>query len=417
MERNLIYLNNCAVLPGGKVNSFLMQEAKWLTGHFERAFVVSHSGFGSLNRDGVELPLARTGLDKLRAWLNAPFCRELWQEANRLRKDRQLTLKNFLKLYLFRVRGLKMHYWTEKLLRSCVASQTTLYSFWMSYDAYAAALSKRKHPRLRFVARGHAYDIDTERNPMNPYLMKNFIAAQADGLYPISRVARKQMMEYLRGKVDEKRMHVLSIGSGGHPVESWKRAPRFAQGIFRIITCARLVPIKQVPLVVEALSQWTGMPIHWTHIGGGEGEAELRRLAAEKLDGKNNILYELLGDLDAKEVEKFYEKRAFDVFLNTSQKEGVPVSIMEAMRWGVPVIAPAVGGIPEVVTKDIGFLYQPEEGADGVVKRLEAMVSLTEEETERMRRSAWEHWKRCCCSSALLPALFPEAAKKGGKGQ
>ena len=47
MERNLIYLNNCAVLPGGKVNSFLMQEAKWLTGHFERAFVVSHSGFGS----------------------------------------------------------------------------------------------------------------------------------------------------------------------------------------------------------------------------------------------------------------------------------------------------------------------------------------------------------------------------------
>ena len=46
MERNLIYLNNCAVLPGGKVNSFLMQEVKWLTGHFERAFVVSHSGFG-----------------------------------------------------------------------------------------------------------------------------------------------------------------------------------------------------------------------------------------------------------------------------------------------------------------------------------------------------------------------------------
>ena len=116
-------------------------------------------------------------------------------------------------------------------------------------------------------------------------------------------------------------------------------------------------------------------------------------------------------------MEKFYEKRAFDVFLNTSQKEGVPVSIMEAMRWGVPVIAPAVGGIPELVTKDIGFLYQPEEGAGGVVKRLEAMVSLTEEETERMRRSAWEHWKRCCCSSALLPALFPEAAKKGGKGQ
>ena len=51
------------------------------------------------------------------------------------------------------------------------------------------------------------------------------------------------------------------------------------------------------------------------------------------------------------------------------------------------------------------------------LKRLEELASLTEEETERMRRSAWEHWKHCCCSSALLPALFPEAAKKGGKGQ
>lgn len=86
-----------------------------VTEHFERTFVVSHTGFSNLNRDGVELPLARTGLDKLRAWLGAPFCRELWQEANHLRKDGKLTLKNFLKLYLFRVRGLKMHYWTEKL--------------------------------------------------------------------------------------------------------------------------------------------------------------------------------------------------------------------------------------------------------------------------------------------------------------
>ena len=62
-------------------------------------------------------------------------------------------------------------------------------------------------------------------------------------------------------------------------------------------------------------------------------------------------------------------------------------------------------------------MYQPEEGAYGVLKRLEELASLTEEETERMRRSAWEHWIHCCCSSALLPALFPEAAKKGGKGQ
>ena len=75
--------------------------------------------------------------------------------------------------------------------------------------------------------------------------------------------------------------------------------------------------------------------------------------------------------------------------------------------------------IGEGYAKDAAKLadFKKYENDESVLKRLEELASLTEEETERMRRSAWEHWKHCCCSSALLPALFPAAAKKGGKGQ
>lgn len=415
MERTVLYISNCAVHADGVPDPFLTQEAQWLTEHFRRALAVSYQGYGSLNAAGPELPLARMGLATLLAWLRAPFCRELWREAGRMFQAKQGTAKRFLQLYAFRIRGLKMHFMIEKLLKDCVDSRTTLYAYWMSFDAYAAALSKRKHPRVRFVARGHAYDIDVERNPLNPYLMKEFIASQADGLYPISRAARKQMMEYLRGKADEKRIHVLAVGSGGKPLACWKRAPRHVQGVFRVITCAKTIPIKQTTMMVEALSQWKGMPLHWTHIGGGEGDEELRRLAEEKLDGKDNILYELLGSLGADEVERFYEKRAFDVFVNTSKKEGVPVSIIEAMRWGIPTIAPAVGGIPELVTRETGFLFDPAEGAQGVLKRLERLAAMSEEETERMRRKTWERWNRHYYSAALLPTLFPETGRGGKK--
>lgn len=324
---------------------------------------------------------------------------------------------NLIKLFLFRQRGLKMHYWTEKILKTCVPSQTTLYSCWMSFDGYAAALSKRKHPKARFVVRGHAFDIDTERNPMNPYLLKRFIADQADGVYLISETAKKQYMAYMAGNVDRRKVQVLAMGSGGKPVKERKRASHFAQGILRVVSCAMVIPIKQVPLLVEALSRWEGMPLHWTHIGGGEGAQRLQKLAEEKLDQKPNIIYELLGSLDNDQVEKVYEKKPFDVFINTSQKEGVPVSIMEAMRHGVPVIAPDVGGIHELVTPETGFLYQPQEGAEGVLKRLESLAALSEEDAERMRRAAWQHWNEHYCSAALLPLLFPEAAKKEREGR
>ena len=412
MPRTVIYLSSCAIHEDGTPDPFLLQELPWLTAHFDKAHMVSHYGIAALTPAGVDLPLAKVGFAGGRAFAAALFQRELWREAGRMRRDGCLGLLPFLKLVMFTQRGLQMHYWTEKLLRGCTDAQTTLYACWMSFDGYAAALSKRKHPQARFVVRGHAFDVDVERNSMNPYLMKGFIAGQADGVYPISLAAKEQYMSYMEGRVEESKVRVLAMGSGGEPAKGCKRAPRFAQGIFRVVSCAMLQPNKQVPVLAEALSMWQGGPLHWTHIGGGDGTEAFRRLAEEKLDSKDNIIYELLGSLDRDQVSRVYVKKPFDVFVNTSKKEGVPVSIMEAMRNGIPVIAPAVGGIPELVTPEVGFLYPPEEGAAGVLRLLETMNAMTEAETERMRQAAWERWNQCCCGASLLPALFPEAVKK-----
>lgn len=407
----LVYLSNCAVNPSGVPGPFMLQELPWLCEHFSRVVMVGNWGVRTITGD-EESPYAVIkpigGI--LRAWAEAPFRKELWQEIFRMRRDGCLTLKNALKLLAFTQRGLKMHYWAERMIRASSDATTTFYSFWMSYDAYAGALCKRRHPKARFVARGHAYDIDTERNPLNPYLMKQTIADRADGLYLISQTAKGQYMNYMRGRVNEDKVHVLAMGSAGRPAQTCREAPRFAQGVLRVVSCAQIIPIKQVPMLVQALAQWDGMPLCWTHIGGGEGEEELRQLAAFKLDPKDNVICEILGAQDSERIQQIYETRAFDVFVNTSRKEGVPISIMEAMRYGTPVIAPNVGGIPELVTPEVGWLFDPEEGAEGVLRALKALAAQSAEESRRMRASAQACWNSGYCSEALLPKLFPEKA-------
>lgn len=410
----LIYLSNCAIHEDGKSDPFMLQELPWLLAHFEQVQMVSYYGVRTLKEaDPAHLVTVRPPAASLRAWLKTPFMRDLWRELRRLFQDGNGSLKNALKLVAFTQRALKMHHWTEWLMRKNDAAHTTLYSCWMSFDGYAAALSKRRHPEARFVVRGHAYDIDLERNAMNPYLMKREIAKEADGLYLISETAKAQYLSYMAGSVPEEKVHVLAMGSGGTPVESCFEPPLYTQGVLRIVSCAMVIPIKQVHLIVEALSRWEGGPVCWTHIGGGEGTAELRKLAEEKLDQKENVICELLGELDSQRVQALYAAHPFDVFLNTSRKEGVPISIMEAMRYGIPVIAPRVGGIPELVTPEVGFLYEPQAGADGVLEALTRFAALERAEVERMRDAAKKRWDEHYCSMALLPKLFPEAVRDG----
>lgn len=408
MTRTVAYISSCALDAQGKPDAFLLQELPWLLSHFDRVLVCGPKGIAEVTDPApARIVTRRARLTLTRSALSALFDGNLWRELLRAARDRCLSPQNAAKLFMFAQRGHKLRIWLAHMLPR--REQATLYAYWLSYDGYAAALLKRRRPYLRAVARAHAFDIDPARNPLNPYLMKRMMGRVLDGIYPIGEGARAHIAPY----APPEKVTVLAVGSAGGEVTERFDPPRFQDGVFRIVSCSAIIGIKQVPLIIDVLAQWPRGPVRWLHIGGGADEAQVRAYAAEKLGGRHDIEFEITGRVEPARVMDIYATHPFDVFLNVSQSEGIPVSIMEAMRAGLPAVAPAVGGIPELVDGATGVLYPPEGGAEAVLQALLNVEGLPMAKVQAMRQAAQTRWNESLRIERLLSRLFPEAAERG----
>ena len=153
--------------------------------------------------------------------------------------------------------------------------------------------------------------------------------------------------------------HKVELGRLG--VDEHERAAASNDNRLHVVSVSSLLPVKRVHLIAAAL-QHTERSIKWTHIGGGE---TLDLVTSELDQVGDNVEVDLKGQVAHEDVLKWFEENPADVFVNVSSSEGLPVSIMEAFSYGIPAIATAVGGMPEIVTDDCGVLleadFKPEE--------------------------------------------------------
>ncbi len=103
-------------------------------------------------------------------------------------------------------------------------------------------------------------------------------------------------------------------------------------------------------LLPAAASALRSVPFELTI--GGNGEVEKSVAMTEQLGASDHIRF--AGWVSG--GEKAALLRAADVYVLPSHNEGLPVSLLEAMSWGVPVISTRVGGIPELVTDGVDGL-------------------------------------------------------------
>jgi len=122
--------------------------------------------------------------------------------------------------------------------------------------------------------------------------------------------------------------------------------------IFVIGSMGRIFPVKDYSLMVEIareISKETDK-IRFELAGDGPDRAMIMRLIERYRLEKTFILRGFVENSD-----DFYQ--CLDIYLNTSLHEGIPMSILEAMSYEIPIIAPNIGGLKEMMNDGIeGYL-------------------------------------------------------------
>ena len=158
---------------------------------------------------------------------------------------------------------------------------------------------------------------------------------------------------------------VTEICSDGPSAESVLRSLGIPADAPVIGTVGRLAEVKQQGMLIRAFQQVRAVipTAHLILVGDGPERLKLETLSRESglVEGIHFAGYQSC-------PEQYF--RIMDVFALTSRSEGFPVSLLEAWRESIAVVATAVGGIPKIVTHERDGLLIPSGDVEALTKSL-----------------------------------------------
>ncbi len=297
----------------------------------------------------------------------------------------------------------------KELRPDVVHTHTAKAGFLGRLAAVMAGVPIRVHTFHGHVFRGYFGPIRTRLF----ILLERCLARITDRIIAVSPKQRDELAGTYRigtrGKVQ-----VIPVGFdlepflNAPPVGAIRRERGIPQDAFVIGFVGRLVPIKNPLLLVQAiellnrdLGQQTGVPspgnmveVRVVIVGGGELDEPLRQRVREQCPGQQVMFLGWREDMAALYAD-------MDVVVLTSNNEGTPVVLIEAMASGKPFIATDVGGVCDLMMGDgrsvadaapgrftvfdNGVMVKPED-AEGIAAAL-LYVLERKEEREQMGRA------------------------------
>ena len=373
--------------PYGKGETFFESEANFCVGFDQIECMPLYK-----NEDKREVPQNIKIVDpccELKRYLDTFFgiCNVyFWQEIKELVRTKRISfsaIKSLIRYSMlsnYRYRMLKKWFESESL------QDVTIYTYWMASDAVAVSRLKEKNKMIKFITRCHRFDLYEYSSESNYLPYRRLILDNVDRVYAISNDAIK----YLKKTYDKKYNHKYyvsklgTIDKGTNPDDS-----EVCSRSFTIVSCSNLIKVKRVALILEALKD-VKSSIKWFHFGDGELREELEGKKAELPD---NVSFLFMGRIRNSELLKWYKENHVDLFVNVSESEGIPVSIMEAISFGIPVLATDAGGTCEIVQNGInGILMNRYITSKELAKILDEIIENKKNDLYVYRVNARRYW-------------------------
>lgn len=385
--KTIIFLTNAyPYLPG---EQFIEDEiGYWASQSLIRTILVplTASGTPRTTPKGIEIDftLAQTNTyrKKIKSLFSAITSRLFWKEAEFIYATKGLNFE----CYLEALRAVAHVFRIRKALINIHKKHKTIdiaYCYWNSLQCYAAVLLKQHKLIKKVFSRAHGFDLYEERQANQYMPLKRQFTTEMDCIFSISNSGKSYLETTY--SIPSKKILVSRLGVPV-PVTMAQHSELKNLSIVSVSFCTK---IKRVDKIIDAIAESAAIlrekkNITWTHIGAGPLLEELKTQAYKKLTPLG-IKWDMPGSKPNAEVKQYFEINRVDIFINASESEGVPVSIMEAMSYGVPTIAPDVGGIAELVSNEYGQLLSEMPSVSEIATAIVSMSTRCKEPECRLR--------------------------------
>ena len=388
MKKNLLLSTSSFPFNSEIQEAFLIEELTQLSQNFNLIFICPSVNSGSLNislpKNVKLMPIPKYLTFKWKLYaIILLFNRDFWDEF--FQAKRNITIKNVFSLtremLIFLTHAKKLKHDVIKIIKTQKINPADFifYSYWLNYSALSFVYLKQKYPMIKTVSRIHSNEVYLHSNHFHYQVFKRKTMLGLSKLFCVSQFLKNYIItNYNLSSVE------LNVNRLGTKKQFLIAAP--VRSGLKIISIGS-ADVKRISLLESALKKITDISIEWHHFG------------SQNYSNKNNSLPKTLkfihqGFLSNSLLLSKIKCEKYDFLINVSKSEGIPVSIMEAMSFSVPVIATNVGGTSEIVTNENGQLLNSTPSIEEICNAIRNFHNLSAEEVVLKKQAAYKTWKK-----------------------